>query len=161
MITFKEQKIVVPFDFSNRSRNVFNQVRQWADESNEIHLIHVVIPTPTVMDVNPPVWMPENLDFESKQHLLEKMTKEYSYTNVKHHCVIGNPGNEIVKLANEERADVIVMPSHGRSGLSRFFLGSVAERVLRMSECPVFILRGAKYEDDDAGAKTEPAAVEG
>lgn len=59
---------------------------------------------------------------------------------------VGVPFEEIVKVAEEERADMIVMGTHGRTGLSRAFLGSVAERVVRLAPCSVLTVRPAKSE---------------
>ena len=56
---------------------------------------------------------------------------------------VGVPFEEIVRVAEEERADMIVMGTHGRSGLNRVLLGSVAERVVATSPCPVMTVRGA------------------
>ncbi|SKA40880.1 Nucleotide-binding universal stress protein, UspA family [Enhydrobacter aerosaccus] len=55
----------------------------------------------------------------------------------------GRPGQEIVKAAREWPADLIVIGSHGRRGLSRAVLGSVAEEVMRHSPCPVLVVRRA------------------
>ena len=55
----------------------------------------------------------------------------------------GVPFEEIVKVAEEERVDMIVMGTHGRSGLDRVLLGSVAERVIRLAPCPVLTVRQA------------------
>jgi nucleotide-binding universal stress UspA family protein len=54
----------------------------------------------------------------------------------------GSPGQEIVKAAKDWPADMIVIGSHGRSGLGRVLLGSVAEAVMRHAPCPVLIVRG-------------------
>jgi nucleotide-binding universal stress UspA family protein len=56
----------------------------------------------------------------------------------------GVPFEMIVKIAEEERADMIVIGTHGRSGLNRVLLGSVAERVIRLAPCPVLTVRQAK-----------------
>ena len=56
---------------------------------------------------------------------------------------VGVPFEEIVKVAEEEHADMIVMGTHGRSGLNRVLLGSVAERVIRLAPCPVLTVRQA------------------
>jgi nucleotide-binding universal stress UspA family protein len=56
----------------------------------------------------------------------------------------GVPFEVIVKIAEEERADMIVMGTQGRSGLSRVLLGSVAERVIRLASCPVLTVRQTK-----------------
>ena len=55
--------------------------------------------------------------------------------------VATDPGVEVVRIAKEWKADVIVMATHGRKGLSHLVLGSVAERVVRESACPVLTLR--------------------
>ena len=56
----------------------------------------------------------------------------------------GAPFEEIIRTAEEERAGMIVMGTHGRSGLNRALLGSVAERVIRLATCPVLTVRQAK-----------------
>ena len=60
--------------------------------------------------------------------------------------------SEIVKAATDEKADVIVMGTHGRTGLDRIFLGSVAERVLRHATCPVLTVRPGSVHDKKRGA---------
>jgi universal stress protein A len=54
---------------------------------------------------------------------------------------IGDPANVILELANELHAELVVMGTHGRRGVSRLLLGSVAESVARSSPCPVLLLR--------------------
>jgi nucleotide-binding universal stress UspA family protein len=56
----------------------------------------------------------------------------------------GAPHEEIVRTAEEEHADMIVMGTHGRGGLNRMILGSVAERVIRLARCPVLTVRKLK-----------------
>ena len=53
----------------------------------------------------------------------------------------GSPYQEIVDLATDERADLVAMGTHGRSGVSRLLLGSVADRVIRLAPCPVLTVR--------------------
>lgn len=60
-----------------------------------------------------------------------------------HRLLLGDPAQEIVQLAGDERADLIVMASHGRTGLARTLVGSVAEHVLRHAPCPVLIYKSA------------------
>ena len=54
----------------------------------------------------------------------------------------GEPGDAIVAAANAENADLIIVGSHGRSGVSRFFIGSVSDYVVRHARCPVMVVRG-------------------
>lgn len=65
------------------------------------------------------------------------------------YCDAGSPALRIVERARSGRYDLIVMGTHGRTGLSRFMMGSVAERVARLASCPVVTVR-----DREAPAKT-------
>lgn len=157
MLTIENQTIVVPYDFSAPSQNAVNQVLNWASPSNVIHLIHVVEPMPLI-GIDSPVWIQPGFDIENRDNSLENMKQRFTpeiRSRVNFHCNIGSPGSEIVALAEKEKADLIVMPSHGRSGLSRWLLGSVAERVLRLSHCHVLVLRGPQFESDDADVKAD------
>jgi nucleotide-binding universal stress UspA family protein len=62
---------------------------------------------------------------------------------------LGAPYEEIVRTAEEEGAGMIVMGTHGRGGLSRMMLGSVAERVIRLARCPVLTVRQPKSSGDE------------
>ena len=53
----------------------------------------------------------------------------------------GDPASEIVDFASGIAADIIVLPSHGRTGLTHLLIGSVAERVIRLAKCPVLVLK--------------------
>jgi nucleotide-binding universal stress UspA family protein len=57
---------------------------------------------------------------------------------------IGNTTEEITRLADEHAADLVITATHGRSGLKRFFLGSVTERLMRTLPCPLLVIRGAE-----------------
>ena len=59
---------------------------------------------------------------------------------------LGNTTEEIARLAREHLADLVITATHGRSGLKRFFLGSVTERLMRTLPCPLLVIRGAEEE---------------
>jgi nucleotide-binding universal stress UspA family protein len=61
---------------------------------------------------------------------------------VRFEVLFGDPGHEIAQFAKERGAGMIVMSSHGRTGLAHLLIGSVAERVVRLAQCPVLVLRG-------------------
>ena len=61
-----------------------------------------------------------------------------------HRLVVGEPAAEIVRIARKEGVEMIVMGTHGRSGLSRLIMGSVAESVMRQAPCPVLTYRLSK-----------------
>ena len=73
------------------------------------------------------------------RRLLDKTVASMKSTGADVEGVIlsGNPSAEIVKFAEEETIDLIVMATHGRSGVEHLLMGSVAEKVLRKSPCPV------------------------
>lgn len=62
--------------------------------------------------------------------------------------VVGTPHQAIVEIAKDVRAELIVMGTHGRGGIERFFLGSVADRVIRSAPCPVLTVREAPGKGD-------------
>ena len=72
-----------------------------------------------------------------------------------YHYVEGVPADEISKLTESENIDLIVMSSHGRSGLSRVLLGSVAEQVLRRAKCPVLIVKQCVVSEADVTKAAE------
>jgi len=58
--------------------------------------------------------------------------------------LFGDPGHQITDYADQVAAKLIIMPSHGRSGILRVLLGSVTDRVVRLAHCPVLVLRPEK-----------------
>ncbi len=116
--------------------------------SGELLLLHVVPPTPGPTPaiegaLTPPfdvVAYEEQLR-EAYRSSLERLRKErLSHTRVRVRVVTGDPATEIVGLAKEEKCDLVVLPTHGRTGFSHVFFGSVAEKVVRHAECPVLTL---------------------
>lgn len=63
------------------------------------------------------------------------------------HTVIGKPAEEILELAREVGADLIFVGSHGKTGVERFMLGSISERIVREARCPVMVARPKSYPD--------------
>ena len=73
------------------------------------------------------------------------------------HTRIGAPSEELVTLAREAEADMLVVGTHGRSGVSRLFLGSVAEKVVRYAPCAVLVARPrTEHHEADADFQPEP-----
>jgi len=115
----------------------------------ELLLFHVVPPTPVPLPPLDGAYAPA-LDVvaydeqlrEAYRRSLERLRKERlgRKTSVRVRVVTGDPATEIVRLAKDEKIDLIVLPTHGRGGLSHVFFGSVAEKVVRHAECPVLTL---------------------
>jgi len=115
----------------------------------ELLLLHVVPPTPVPTPVIEGALAPpfdvvayEDQLREAFRNSLERLRKERlsSKTRVRVRVVTGDPATEIVRLAKEEKCDLVVLPTHGRTGFSHVFFGSVAEKVVRHAECPVLTL---------------------
>jgi nucleotide-binding universal stress UspA family protein len=79
------------------------------------------------------------------------------------HCRIGKPDDHILELAGEVKADLIIVGTHGRTGVERLLVGSVAEKVVRAAPCPVLVMRPSLHdptgEEQAADARFEPEAA--
>lgn len=141
MAAFTPQKIVVPIDFSDESHRAVDTALGINAGAAEVHVVYVA---PVLNAVEPGlVW--EAIADESRADQLKESYREHfsgeQYADVKFHVAFGDPGHEIADYAEHIGADLIVMPSHGRTGISRMLIGSVAERVVRLCHCPILVLR--------------------
>ncbi|MBI5571386.1 MAG: universal stress protein [Desulfomonile tiedjei] len=86
---------------------------------------------------------------ESAQKDLETLAQDCALKlpAVTTHCRVGFPPDEILQVAREGEIDLIVMGTHGWTGVKHFLLGSVAERVVRTAKCPVLIVRTCSPTD--------------
>ncbi|MBU2500262.1 universal stress protein [bacterium] len=146
------KKILCPIDFSEPSLVALSTARGLAARFGaELHLMHCVEPIPVPAGPTTQIGMPaETLDVTSYQkHMLqraredlEKLSSEHSTddTPVRIHLAEGKPQNEIVACAGDIGADLMVISSHGTSGLRRFIFGSVADKIVRTSPCPVLTM---------------------
>ena len=138
--------ILVPIDFSVCSENALDYACMLAGKlGSTIHLVHVVGAGLPELGV---AISDERLREESEQRRANldrladprRVLAAIATTTV----VFGDPRDEILAAAKRLDADVIVMGTHGRRGLSRAVLGSVTESVLRRAECPVVAVRTKK-----------------
>ncbi|MGB3296888.1 MAG: universal stress protein, partial [Phormidesmis sp.] len=75
------------------------------------------------------------------QQLFDKEFPRGQHEGLNFSIEMGDPTAEIIDYAEQENIGLIVMPSRGRTGISRFFMGSIAERVVRFAHCPVLVLK--------------------
>jgi universal stress protein A len=73
--------------------------------------------------------------------MLEDVRPKDSAVAFTHRLTMGDPASEIVRIAGDEKVEMIVIGTHGRSGVSRLLMGSVAEAIVRKSTCPVLVYR--------------------
>lgn len=135
------ERVLVPVDFSKESLEAVRQARSLVQETSSLYIIHVLFP----LHPGEPGVIWGTVDSHSrKKHAQEALQKELQASglaDVQTHFVEGDPGNEITRYAETINADLIVLPSHGRTGLPRLIVGSVAERVVRLAHCPVLVLK--------------------
>ncbi len=133
--------ILHPTDFSERSGQAFQLACSLArDFGARLILAHVVEPVVPIYDdglvLPPPVVSREEL-----RTRLERLVPPGPGIAVEHRLLEGGAAPEIVRLAEETPADMIVMGTHGRRGLARLLMGSVAEQVVRKAPCPVVTVK--------------------
>ncbi len=135
--------ILVPTDGSEASTGVAPLVEDWAAcHGAEIVLLHVV---PAAETVGGNGGESAELRAGEAKCILDRFVSRFSgnAARIRARWVRGIPEAEIVQAAREERADLVAMATHGRTGLSRFLLGSVTEAVLRTAPCPILVARSA------------------
>lgn len=150
------KKLLVPTDFSEPS---YRGVKA-ADElarifGAEMILIHVVSSSQFVPPSGPPVptgyqlsTMLEEMIGAARRSVGRTIEEKVSEGVASRSFVLsGAPAEEIVRVAAEEKVDVIVIATHGLTGWRRFIFGSVAERVVRFAECPVLTIPGGEDEE--------------
>ncbi|HUY91628.1 MAG TPA: universal stress protein [Pirellulales bacterium] len=136
-----KQKIVVPVDFSEDSFNAVDAALEMVAAPAALHIVYVLpVFDPAEPDV---VWSTVN-DETRRRHGEQALRERLAgpkYQGLNFHVLFGEPGHKITELAASEKAELIVLSSHGRTGISRLLIGSVAEKVVRLAHCPVLVLR--------------------
>jgi nucleotide-binding universal stress UspA family protein len=130
----------VPVDFSEEADGAVHVAMEIAASPGQVTMVHVAPPIGP-FEVGA-VYLVD--DETRRQRIAEAIKKRYAdpkYSSIRFEVMFGDPGDEIAKFAQELRAGLIVMPSHGRTGLAHLLIGSVAERVVRLAHCPVLVLR--------------------
>ena len=143
------RRIVFASDFSKASRKAFAAAVRTAKRARAgLSIVHVLAPfLPVGPDqyVGPDTW--EEVDKEARKWatrhlagLAEKARAAGVRPSV--FLVEGTPAREITRFARKTHADLLVIGTHGRTGLAKLFLGSVANHVIATASCPVMSVRG-------------------
>ena len=161
--SFRLNKILVPVDFSEFSAKALDYALAFADQFNaRIILLHVVEPAvfpesdvlvaTALTDLNQDLLRgaKQKLDELSRQRIGERVSSEALVR-------LGRAHVEIAAAAGELEADLIILATHGYTGLKHVFLGSTAERVVRHAPCPVLTVRDPEHEFVERAA-TPPKA---
>lgn len=146
-------RILVPTDFSDNAKQALRYGRALATTFGaELHLLHVlqdlvsVLPEPGLAFPPPGDYMGELQ--ESAERALQQLlsSPDAKPLSVVRETRQGPPFLEIVRYAQEAEIDLIVLGTHGRTGLAHILLGSVAEKVVRKAPCPVLTVRPDEHE---------------
>ena len=140
-------KIMVPVDFSNHSRTALAYASEIAQSYHaQLQVIHIIEETmhpafsltgkSSIFDLIP------GIEDDCRKRL-EKMLKETVSGQIRYdvHVKGGRAASDIIKFAKENSTDLIVIATHGLTGLEHMLLGSVTEKVVRMVHCPVFTVK--------------------
>ncbi len=144
-------KILVPIDFSDYSKSALRYAVEFnRDFKAELVLIYVVEPVIYPADFSfGQVALPsmEGELRERGQHQLQALSEREIPVEMPSRCLVrsGKPFQEIVGLAEEESADLIIIASHGHSGIEHLLFGSTAEKVIRKALCPVLSIRSRAH----------------
>ena len=140
------QPLLVPIDFSEHAARALDYAIEWGRQLNaHLTLIHVIQSLPDVgldMMSTVPAAHLGTLEAELTQHM-KAYLKRVEDAGLKGDLVIahGTPFYEIIELVKACSIDLIVMGSHGRTGLSHVLLGSMAEKLTRLAPCSVLVVR--------------------
>jgi len=147
LIAFQIKKILVPTDFSHCAEKALQYAIPFARHfGSELLLLHVI---PPVIVLQTSEMMPQGIpEAEGEvQEGLEQLCKSIGHGIVaKPFLRHGNPAVEIVDTAKELEADLIIISTHGRGGLSHVLLGNTVEKVVRRASCPVLVVREHEHE---------------
>ena len=127
------QTILHPTDFSERSGYAFQLACSLARDRGARLIVLHVMPVPLVQEKR---FYQEEMSAE-----LNRLKAPDSQIQVEHLLEQGDPATQILRIAQETGCDLVVMGTHGRTGLDRLLMGSVAEEVVRRAACPVVTVK--------------------
>jgi len=139
------KKILFPTDFSHLSDAALEHASALArDTGATLLIVHVEEPPMAYGGGEMYYGIPEP-DRDEVRRMTEAVRPTDPEVRFEHRLVDGSPAEEIVRVADEEHVDMIVIGTHGRTGLKRLLMGSTAEQVMRLAKCPVFVFKTADH----------------
>lgn len=147
------KRILVPTDFSKFSQSALSYAAALAEKfGSELYLLHVVqdlaLFIPDMITVTPPLAPSVDQLTAAARAAFNRMIEENQLGRYPLHCEVreGTPFYEIIRFARETEIDLIIMGTHGHSGLAHVLMGSVTEKVVRKAPCPVLTVRHPEHE---------------
>ena len=156
--------ILAPTDFSTHAEHALKYAGELAKNLKaKMYVLHVaeysnVGGDPDASELLIPNYIPE-LEKKGKDRL-DQITRRLSEVGVDAHSVFvaGRAYQDIVRVAEELKVDLIVIGTHGRTGFSHLFFGSTAEKVVRLCPCPVLTVKHPDYASEKGSKSNDPTA---
>lgn len=132
-------RVLVPLDFSEFSRKSLSECSRVlsGQHTREIHFLYVWRPPSDGV-----TWPDPEEEFQQQLSAFTCDCPPIGDSNVFRHVACGHPAMSICEFARDHECDLIVISTHGRTGLKRMLMGSTAEQVVRHAPCAVVVLRG-------------------
>ena len=140
------RKILCAVQFDASTKATVEMARQVAEASGATVIFFHVVPMPVEAMGQPLMVEPLTGAEDDARRRLTQIASECSLLSYEIQVVTGDPAASIIDFAVEQDVDLIVIATHGRTGLSHLFLGSVAERVVRESPIPVMTVRFSSHK---------------
>jgi len=136
-----QKTIVFPTDFSHASDAALQHAEALAKQSAaRLLIVHVEEPPLAYGGGELYYGLPEPSS-ERILKMLEDVKPSDPSVPYTHRLTMGDPAGEVVRIAEDENAEMIIIGTHGRTGMTRLLMGSVAEAIVRRAPCPVLVYR--------------------
>jgi nucleotide-binding universal stress UspA family protein len=142
---FHRKPVLVPTDYSDASLAAIRVAKSIAGSDSDVTVVYVAQDHDLIL--HPVTWTAGSLPEYQEERLLlglRNWSKDHDLGDINLKVRKGDPGTQVCELAEEIGSRLIVVPSHGRHGLQRLLMGSVAERIIRNCHCSVLVLRRTK-----------------
>jgi nucleotide-binding universal stress UspA family protein len=136
-------KLLYPTDFSTTGQTALEMATSLArDRGATLVIMHVEEP-PLAYGGGELYYGIEEPNRDDLKRMLSEVVPTDRGVACEHRLMIGSPATAIIEMAQRENVELIVMATHGRTGLTRLLMGSVAEEVVRKAQCPVLTVKSA------------------
>lgn len=151
-------RILCPMDFDHNSMAALRIARRLSQENRaKLYVIHVVPPVASLVISAPAI--AQRSEEQSRTHLAEIERDELAAVDHETALRFGHPAEEVIAAAAEFKTELIVMATHGRTGVSHLLLGSVAEKVVREAPCLVMTVNPNAIHQYEASIPLQKAAA--
>ncbi|MEL6440400.1 MAG: universal stress protein [Cyanobacteria bacterium J06621_8] len=141
MSLFSQDRVLVPIDFSEGASLILQETLKFVAKPTNLYVVHAL---PPLSPLEPGIVWNEINNETRKQKVEQTFRTKFNtpeYEQVNFTVLFGKTSQLIVKYAQEQNIELIVMPAHGHDDDYPMLLGSVTERVVRCAHCPVYVWR--------------------